>query len=79
MQGPKGTLERVLPDLCNVVQVTCYAVCPEVLVSCCYMLLQSNFNWCGHLQEESVLKVVKPEYSDPAKRRKAYAQHGLIR
>lgn len=26
-----------------------------------------------------MLKVVKPEYSDPAKRRKAYAQHGLIR
>lgn len=30
-------------------------------------------------QEDNALKVIKREFADPAKRRKAYAQHGLIR
>lgn len=30
-------------------------------------------------QEGNNLKVIKREFSDPAKRRRAYAQHGLIR
>ena len=31
------------------------------------------------LQEDNSIKVVKRDFSDPAKNRKAYAQHGLIR
>ena len=31
------------------------------------------------MQEDNSLKVIKREFTDPAKSRKAYAQHGLIR
>lgn len=31
------------------------------------------------VQEDNALKVIKRQFSDPAKSRKAYAQHGLIR
>ena len=31
------------------------------------------------MQEDNSLKVVKRQFSDPSKNRKAYAQHGLIR
>ncbi|KAL3142133.1 hypothetical protein ABBQ32_004750 [Trebouxia sp. C0010 RCD-2024] len=34
---------------------------------------------CDIIQEGNNLKVIKREFSDPAKRRRAYAQHGLIR
>lgn len=42
--------------------------------------LERNFpDMCDIIQEDNSLKVVKRDFTDPAKRRKAYAQHGLIR
>lgn len=41
LQGPKGTLERKLPDLCDVVQVPRLAILCELFVSAlCY-----GINW----------------------------------
>ena len=75
LQGPKGQLERNFPDMCDIIQVC--STTPYALD----IAFSKGFLCKLHavVQEDNSLKVVKRDFTDPAKRRKAYAQHGLIR